>query len=129
MLPQKLEKYEAKLNGHKLYLMFAVTEEEQALGLMFRKSLPFNEGMLFIYDEPQIPVFWMKYTYIPLDLILFDSDLKVIEIIENMEPAKSSKNIKIYSASKPAQFALELPAGSISRFNIKLGDKLYVKKI
>lgn len=59
---------------------------EQARGLMFRPSLPAEAGMLFVYDDPQPAVFWMKNTMIPLDMIFLDDAGRVINVIARAEP-------------------------------------------
>jgi hypothetical protein len=69
--------------GNKKYkVRLAETEEEKEKGLMYVKNLPKDEGMLFIYDEPQTVGFWMKNTHIPLDIIFIDEDYEVISVYE-----------------------------------------------
>ena len=65
--------------GDKKYKVeIADTPEKQEKGLMGRKSLPENQGMLFIYDEPQDLSYWMKDTLISLDIIFIDDDMEVV---------------------------------------------------
>ncbi len=64
----------------------ATTDQERALGLMFRRSLPENAGMLFLYDPPQPAAMWMKNTLIPLDMVFISADGKVHRIEQNTEP-------------------------------------------
>lgn len=59
---------------------------ERAQGLMFRESMPRSAGMLFLYDQPQRPVFWMRNTLIPLDMVFVDSSGTVLRIHENAVP-------------------------------------------
>lgn len=126
--PQKLPLVKAKLAGKELNLMLARTAFEKAKGLMFYKDLPSDWGMLFIYDYPHVMSFWMKNTIIPLDLIFFSNDLRVTELIKNMAPGKGKRdaNLPHYSSKEPAVYALELNAGSIEKFGIKVGDKLEI---
>lgn len=69
--------------GNKQYsVQIAKTESEKEKGLQGVKDLPENEGMLFIYDKPQTVSFWMKNTFIPLDIIFIDEDQEVISIYQ-----------------------------------------------
>ncbi len=71
---------------HSFNIEVATTTREQALGLMFRRSLPENTGMLFLYDPPQPTAMWMKNTLIPLDMVFIAPDGKVLRIESNTEP-------------------------------------------
>ena len=71
---------------HNFNIEVATTREEQALGLMFRRSLPENAGMLFIYERPQPAAMWMKNTLIPLDMVFIAPDGRVLRIEANTEP-------------------------------------------
>lgn len=83
--------------GNKIYSVeVAKTEEEKTKGLSGRKSLPENEGMLFIYDTPQDLAFWMKDTEIPLDIIFIDEDEEVISVkkgVPNSEELLEEDNV------------------------------------
>ncbi|MBF0408156.1 MAG: DUF192 domain-containing protein [Candidatus Riflebacteria bacterium] len=120
--------YEGKLASHTLKFMLARTDEEKRRGLMFVKSLEENEGMLFVYEKPQPMVFWMKNTFIPLDLILFSEDLSIIEIIPDMVPGngKSDAELPRYFSRNMAQYALEMAAGTAKNWSLKPGDHLDV---
>jgi len=94
------------------------TEKEKAHGLMFRKYLHPNHGMLFLYDPPRFARFWMKNTYIPLDLIFIDSQDKIVQIYEKAKPLSQ----KIIRSQQPVKAVLELSAGSVAKYNIKLNQ-------
>ena len=64
----------------------ARTDEQRARGLMYRKSLGAHEGMLFIFGNEEVQSFWMKNTYIPLDMIFITREMKVVGFVENAEP-------------------------------------------
>ena len=64
----------------------ARTEPERTRGLMFRQALPSGRGMLFLFEHSEPLKFWMKNTYIPLDMIFMDSDKRVVYVEENAEP-------------------------------------------
>jgi YVTN family beta-propeller protein len=97
--------------------------EEFARGLMFRKHLPWNAGMLFAYDDEETRRFWMKNTLIPLDMVFFDSSSKIIDIKENVPPCKQEE-CPTYPSKEPAQYVLEVNAGFVQDKGIKIGDRL-----
>lgn len=97
--------------------------EEFARGLMFRKHLPWNAGMLFAFDDEGTRRFWMKNTLIPLDMVFFDSSSKIIDIKENVPPCKQEE-CPTYPSKEPAQYVLEVNAGFVQEKGIKLGDRL-----
>ena len=98
----------------------ADTAEKTQQGLMWRKSMPQNQGMLFIFPYPTIIKMWMKNTYIPLDMIFFNAHDEVICLRENARPLDES----IISCPYPAAKVLELNTGEIKGKNIQLGDVL-----
>lgn len=89
-------------------------------GLMFRRILAENEGMLFIFDDNERRSFWMRNTYIPLS-IAYISSRGVINEIYHMKPLDDSV---IYSSKKPARYALEMKQGWFRRNNIATGCKI-----
>lgn len=97
--------------------------EEFARGLMFRKHLPWNAGMLFAFDDEGTRRFWMKNTLIPLDMVFFDSSSKIIDIKENVPPCKQEE-CPTYPSKEPAQYVLEVNAGFVQEKGIKIGDRL-----
>lgn len=100
----------------------AEEEESRATGLMNVKELANDEGMLFIFPDSAIRSFWMKNTYIPLDIIFFDSKRKLINYHENAVPLDISKR---YESDKPTKFVLELKAGSVEKY--KLNSETTIK--
>lgn len=125
---QTLSVTEATLAGHRLNISLARTYEEKAKGLMFVENMPDSDGMLFVYESPQVMSFWMKNTRIPLDLIFFTENLEINGWIKNMQPGYGlpENSLARYVSEQPAQYALELNAGSIDRLKLKLGDRLEI---
>ncbi|HYN79191.1 MAG TPA: DUF192 domain-containing protein [Lamprocystis sp. (in: g-proteobacteria)] len=101
----------------------AQTDEELHRGLMFRRQLPADQGMLFI--QPAGPAeFWMKNTLIPLDLLYFDANGTLIEIVARAEPCKQ-RNCPTYpSQSASVRYILEINGGEAARRALKIGDPL-----
>jgi uncharacterized membrane protein (UPF0127 family) len=95
----------------------ADTPQARERGLMLRKSMPANHGMLFIFDDTKILSFWMKDTHIPLDIGFFDERKKLIEV-HTMKPMSTD----IIHSSKPAKYGLEMNAGWFKNNQIERGD-------
>ena len=112
-----------KNNASSYFVEIANTPEKAEMGLMYRKSMPKNQGMLFVFPYPSIIKMWMKNTYIPLDMIFFNAQNQVICLHENARPLDES----IISCPYPAKLILELNAGEIKKKDIKLGDALLMK--
>lgn len=117
-----------QIGNEKIRVEIADTEEKTARGLMFRKSLPDGEGMLFVFPDEQVRSFWMKNTFIPLDIGYFDREKKLIDI-QQMEPVKTELQVEIttYPSKGPAMYALEVPKGWFSRKKIRLKERFYLK--
>jgi hypothetical protein len=106
-----------------LTLEVAKTQTAIAQGLMYRTFLPYDSGMLFVYTEQMPRVFWMKDTYIPLDIIFVDSDKRIINIIENAEPL--DENTDKYKSEGPAQYVIEVNGGWTSDNKISKGNSVF----
>jgi len=105
---------------HLINAEIADTPETRATGLMFRRSLDADAGMLFIYDTPQNITMWMRNTYISLDMIFADARGRIIRIARNTEPFSTD----IIAAGGLAKVVLEVPAGTARRLKLKPGDRL-----
>ncbi|MDO8299098.1 DUF192 domain-containing protein [Lacisediminimonas sp.] len=97
----------------------AARNEDRAQGLMFRKKMGANEGMLFVFDEPQKICMWMKNTYIPLSVAFLDEKARIINI-EDMAPQR----LDSHCAQQPARYALEMNLGWFRQKNIKPGTEI-----
>ncbi|KAF6246244.1 hypothetical protein C6990_10205 [Nitrosopumilus sp. b3] len=95
--------------------------QEQIIGLMFRSSLDWNDGMLFVYESEKKRSFWMKNTLIPLDLLFVDTNFRIIDIKENVQPCLSDP-CPNYVSNIAAKYVLEVNAGFTNMNNIKVGD-------
>jgi len=120
---------EVIFEDHRFQVEVADTPEERAEGLMFRESLNEDEGMLFVYEEEGNRSFWMKNTYIPLDIIFLDSNLKVINIEKaNPEPNTSDENLKRYRSEKPTQYVLEINQNRSKEIGLEHGDRIDLRR-
>jgi uncharacterized membrane protein (UPF0127 family) len=105
---------------HPYKVEVAETNEERAMGLMYRRSLPENAGMLFIYDRPQPAAMWMKNTLIPLDMVFIAGDGTVHRIEANTEPFSTA----VIPSEGDVLAVLELNAGQAGKIGLKRGDKV-----
>lgn len=103
----------------------AVTPEEQAKGLMYRKSLKPDAGMLFIFNKDEMQHFWMKNTLIPLDLVFITARLDVASIHGNAKPLDETS----MASGLPVKYVLEINAGKVDHCKIKIGSKVKFKNI
>jgi uncharacterized membrane protein (UPF0127 family) len=97
------------------------TLEQRSLGLMHRKSMDADKGMLFIFQQAQPYTFWMKNTLIPLDIIWLDHARRVVHIEKNVPPCKHDPCAD-YHPLASALYVLEINAGLSEKKNIRLGD-------
>lgn len=119
----KSEKQVAFPNNTKIQIEIADTSLKRATGLMYRKSLPQNQGMLFIFDETAKHIFWMKNTLVPLDIIWLDENFKIVDISRSTPPCTTQK-CQTYMPSSPAKYVLEVNSGISEQNNLKIGDQL-----
>ncbi len=94
------------------------TDEQRERGLMYRRFMPANRGMLFDFKTEQPIMMWMKNTYLPLDMVFISRDGHVASIAENTEPLSE----RIISSAGPVFAVLEINAGEAARLKIKKGD-------
>ena len=111
-------------NGNITYRVeVADTKQKMIQGLMYRKHLKKDSGMIFIFNEahPQPISMWMKNTFISLDMLFIDSSYQIIGIAQNTEPL-SLKTIS--PTKKQTRFVIELNAGEVAKHGIQIGDKI-----
>jgi uncharacterized membrane protein (UPF0127 family) len=106
--------------SHRFEVEIAATEEKRHVGLMFRRSLGEQEGMLFLYERPQPIAMWMKNTYIPLDMIFIAPDDRVHHIVERTEPFSTDP----IGSGGVVKGILEVKGGTAARIGLKPGDRV-----
>ena len=107
-------------NMHRFIVEVARTPEEQAQGLMFRKSIPPDRGMIFPYDPPVQVSFWMKNTLAPLDMVFIGPDGKIGRIAANTTPM----SLDPVASIDPVSAVLEIAGGRAAELGIREGDKV-----
>jgi len=100
----------------------AVTPEEQSLGLMFRKDLDPDSGMLFVNNSEHMRFFWMKNTYIPLDILFISGNNEVKHIHFGAKPLDETA----ISSQYPVQYVFEINAGEAKKCKISQGSRMIV---
>jgi len=100
----------------------ADTPQAHRRGLMFRKKMATDEGMLFIFPTPRVASFWMRNTILPLDMIFIKADGTIESIVTRLDTG-SDKSTRSQSA---VAYVLELNAGTAAAYGIKAGQKLHI---
>jgi len=118
-LPQKTT---LQLNDQSLIVELAETPKQWEKGLSNRASLSGADGMLFVFPSAHVPIFWMKNTHFPLDIIWIKDNL-IVEITPSV-PVEVSDSLPTYSPQIPVNAVLELPAGYAAQNNLKPGDQI-----
>mgnify|MGYP000051797483 CR=1 FL=1 len=110
------------ISGHYQFVIeVADSETERARGLMFRRQLAKNAGMLFDYGKEQKISMWMKNTFIALDMIFISAAGRVISIAQDTVP----HSLRPISSDRPARAVLEVNAGTADQLQIRIGDRVW----
>jgi len=114
-------------DGFKVKARLALTPGEHSKGLMFVTDLPQNMGMLFVFAEDGIKNFWMKNTFINLDMVFLSGEMKAGRIFHRMPGSFAGQpESEVARAGAPARFVLELAGGTARAHGLKPGSKLKV---
>ena len=114
------QRFTLEIADQTLILEVAATNETRQRGLMHRKQMPEDRGMLFAYSTPAILHFWMKNTFLPLSIAFIADDGRIVNI-ENMEPLEELPGA---SSLEPVRYALEVNQGWFERNGVKAGDSI-----
>lgn len=111
--PTNLPTIDLYLGMHRLKAEVAIEPPDRAVGLMWRKSMPENRGMLFVFEGHAIHCFWMRNTLIPLSIAFLRDDGSIVNI-ENMQPQQDTS----HCPNEPVRYALEVNQGWFAKRNI-----------
>ena len=117
--PQHLATTKLNAGMHVLQVQVARTPEEREIGLMFRKTMGTNEGMLFIFEQPGQQCFWMKNTLLPLSVAFLADDGTVVNV-DDMKPL----TLDSHCSARPVRFVLEMNDGWFAKRGVKAGTQL-----
>ncbi|MBI1937372.1 MAG: DUF192 domain-containing protein [Ignavibacteriales bacterium] len=104
----------------KIDIEIADDDTQRQVGLMMRRNMKLDQGMLFLFEEETYQSFWMKNTILPLDIIYVNSQKEIVTIYKNAKPYSEES----LPSSKPAQYVVEVNAGYTDQFGINEGDKV-----
>jgi len=103
---------------HSFDIEIADTEVKRVKGLMNRYKMDATEGMFFIFEREDVQTFWMKNTYLSLDMLFISGDYSIVDIHENAFPLSES----LITSEARARYVLELLGGTVKKKNINIGD-------
>ncbi|MDD2889415.1 MAG: DUF192 domain-containing protein [bacterium] len=112
--------HKIKVGNSGLQVEIVNTPATMARGLMYRKKMQENKGMLFVFKEPDYHSFWMKNTYIPLSIAFITENKKIVQI-EDMAPLDT---VSFHMSIIPVKYAIEVNQGWFRRHNVKVGDRV-----
>jgi uncharacterized membrane protein (UPF0127 family) len=119
-VPQtQLQRITLSAGIHQIDTQVALTPEQHAVGLMYRKDMPQHEGMLFVFQNPTKQCFWMKNTILPLTAAFVADDGTIVNL-EDMKPQTTDSHCSV----KPVRFVLEMNQGWFTKKGLKAGAKL-----
>jgi len=118
-----------QLRGQVFSVELADDDAERARGLMYRDQMAADAGMLFLFERQEAQAFWMKNTRIPLDILYFDEQWKMVGWSLNTPPCSLGDRCPSYPSQAPARYVLELNAGTAERIGAQLGDLLDVSGV
>lgn len=117
--PQTLPVVSLTAGVHLIQAMVAQTPDERSIGLMFRKEMGTNEGMLFIFEQAATQCFWMQSTPLPLSAAFLRDDGSIVNI-EDMKPQTTDS----HCSKEPVRFVLEMHQGWFAKRGLKSGSKI-----
>ena len=113
-----------ELDGSRYAVEIADDNAERARGLMFRDELVAGHGMLFIHDREEPQAYWMKNTRIPLDILYFDGERRLVAQQREVPPCPDGTPCPSYPSRAPARYVLELDAGEALRMELRNGERI-----
>lgn len=114
-----LQRVKLSAGMHLIDAQVALTPEQRQIGLMFRKEMPQQEGMIFVFEQPTQQCFWMKNTLLPLTAAFVADDGTIVNLAD-MKPQTTDA----HCSSQPVRYVLEMNKGWFAKKGIKAGSKL-----
>ncbi len=117
--------FETATGPHTFMVEVAVTPEEREVGLMYRRSMPADHGMLFDFGKSDEIAMWMQNTYLSLDMVFVAADGRVRRIERATQPLST----RVIPSEGPVRYVVELVAGAAERIGLKPGDRVVHPRI
>ncbi|HTX40880.1 MAG TPA: DUF192 domain-containing protein [Acidobacteriaceae bacterium] len=112
-------------DGSTVHVELATTQVQMEYGLMGRTNLPEGRGMLFVHQDTGEHPYWMYHCKIALDIVWMDAGHSIVEMSPNTPPCRGkAATCPNYGGHEPAKYVLELPAGSIARHHLQVGQTI-----
>jgi len=118
-MPQPAVRFETSRGPWVVQVEVARTDEQRARGLMFRRDLTRDHGMLFLFDETSEHPFWMRNTLIALDMIFLGDDRRVVGVVSNAEPLTETPR----TVGKPSRYVVEVSGGEAAAHAVVPGTR------
>ncbi|MCL7713084.1 DUF192 domain-containing protein [Stenotrophomonas mori] len=113
-----------ELAGTRFQVELALDDATRARGLMFRDHMDADHGMLFVHDTEAPQAYWMKNCKIPLDILYFDDQRRLVAQRRDTPPCSAGDACPPYPSGRPARYVLELNAGQAARMDLRDGAEL-----
>ena len=117
----------AELRGTRYSIEIAEDDAARQHGLMDRTTMPADHGMLFVFQDDAPRAFWMKNTKIPLDMLFFDAERRLVSVQHDVPPCEADP-CPAYSSGAPARYVLELNAGQSRAIGLSPGDEMTINR-
>jgi uncharacterized membrane protein (UPF0127 family) len=116
-----------ELKGKTYTIEIAEDDASRAHGLMDRTHMDADHGMLFVFQDDAPRAFWMKNTKIPLDMLFFDAERRLVSVQHDVPPCTADP-CPAYSSGAPARYVLELNAGQARKLGLTTGEELKIRR-
>ncbi|MEH6421376.1 DUF192 domain-containing protein [Pseudomonas sp. CGJS7] len=113
-----------EIGSQRYQVEIAKTREERQRGMMFRDEMALDHGMVFLHETEAPQAYWMKNTRIPLDILYFDAQRRLVTQQRDVPPCSAGDSCPPYPSEAPAKYVLELNAGQAAKLKLENGDEL-----
>ncbi len=113
-------------SGDEFSLEIAATDEAREQGYMFREKVDPREGMLFLFDRPGYPAFWMQNCRVRLDIVWLDESFRVVDIAADQPPCVAGRECPLVTPREASRYVLEFAGGTAKAKKLAVGDRIVI---